>query len=221
MAAEEDFIKDMDHFITGYMIPLKDSSLLNRGEANTIFNNIAEIKEENNNLLAAMMAANVSNGLEMIGTLLLERVRSTPPAPSTTLSLFLTLKCSSFPYPPCFKSSVLNLFIPYCSNFPAAIALNREIQERPDIAVISANFAKDQQGAVERYMSKPLQHISKLPSLIQKVLELTSPQHPDQPALQNGDISLLASSSSSSSCFSSSEFLVTQCSSISRTSGSL
>lgn len=74
MAAEEEFITDMDKFITGYVIPLRDSGLLNRGEADDIFNNISELKEENNNLLASLMAANASNGLEMIGTLLLENV---------------------------------------------------------------------------------------------------------------------------------------------------
>lgn len=78
------------------------------------------------------------------------------------------------------------MFIPYCANFPSAVALNRAIQERAGVAAITATFAKDQQGAVEKHMSKPLQHISKLPALIQKVLDLTAPEHPDQSSLRKG-----------------------------------
>lgn len=72
-----------------------------------------------------------------------------------------------------------NSFLPYCTNFPQGVSLHRGVQERPAVAALLQGFGQGQPGVSEKYLSRPLQYISRFPSLIQKILEVTPQYHLD------------------------------------------
>jgi len=150
---QSEFNADLQKFISGFVKPLKDSAVLSRDQFEALFPNIDSIKDASAALVQALNKAQNKDELDKIGTLLLS------------------------------KMALFNTFIPYCVNYPRALAAFQEDMQLPNFAKIAQNFTQGQFGVVEKYLMKPFQHISKIPTFVEKILETTPANHPDFQAI--------------------------------------
>jgi len=74
LLALEEFVAELTKFVQGLVQPLQKSAALSRDEFDTIFSNIEALKEVNVRLVSALKAAENSDQLEMVGSVLVANV---------------------------------------------------------------------------------------------------------------------------------------------------
>ncbi|ORX33708.1 Dbl homology domain-containing protein [Piromyces finnis] len=83
----------------------------------------------------------------------------------------------------------LKTYKEYCSNYPSALSLLRELNQKPEIknllTKLSTENAECRGLSLESFLIKPVQRICKYPLMIKELLKYTSKDSKDHPILEN------------------------------------
>lgn len=156
---ERTYCRDLVVLIDHWMKPLKGLTLLSAEDTSTIFSNVEQLHNLNEQLLASL------DGLEEL------------PIEQQDVGA----RFSSF-------IDFLKLYIQYCANQAMALNRLSELKKaRPDLANAldqMKNQTECNQLDLESFLIKPLQRITKYPLLLKELLRETSETHADYLALE-------------------------------------
>ena len=156
--SEADYVRDVNVMLEYHFKQLRLKGLLDAHQLKIMFSNLEELLPPNQELLALIVSRRDENPLiEGIGDLLLSI------APK------------------------FSVYEEYCSNYPTAGQLYKEIKSREDFKAWiekSMNSPECRGLSLESFLIKPVQRICKYPLLLRELIKHTPADHKDRPLLE-------------------------------------
>jgi len=159
-ATESDYVRDLNVIINCLMDNISKSQLLSESEFNGLFSNVKDLIVVNQEF---------NNNLTAL--------KEADPVIPEIGNEFLKI------------AEKLKVYKEYCSNYPLAISLLRELTQKPDVknllTKLSTENAECRGLNLEAFLIKPVQRICKYPLMIRELIKYTSKESKDFPVLEN------------------------------------
>jgi len=159
-STEADYVRDLGVIINCLMENISKSQLLSEEEFNGLFSNVKDL-----------IVANQEFNNNLIA------LKEADPVVPEIGNEFLKI------------AEKLKVYKEYCSNYPLALSLLRELTQKPDVKNLLTKLATDNQECrglnLEAFLIKPVQRICKYPLMIRELIKYTSKDSKDYPVLEN------------------------------------
>jgi len=158
-ATESDYVRDLNVIINCLMDSISKSQLLSDKEFNGLFSNVKDLVVVNQEFNDNLTA-----------------LKEADPVIPEIGNEFIKI------------SEKLKVYKEYCSNYPLALSLLRELSQRPEVKNLLVKLAENSECrglSLESFLIKPVQRICKYPLMIRELLKYTSKDAKDYPVLEN------------------------------------
>ncbi|ORX58529.1 hypothetical protein BCR36DRAFT_343877 [Piromyces finnis] len=159
-ATEADYCRDLNVIINCLMENISKSKLLSEKEFNWLFSNVKDLVVVNKEFNDNLVS-----------------LKENDPVIPEIGNEFLKI------------AEKLKTYKEYCSNYPSALSLLRELNQKPEIknllTKLSTENAECRGLSLESFLIKPVQRICKYPLMIKELLKYTSKDSKDHPILEN------------------------------------